>query len=361
VTASKPSALRVLLSVAASLTSMALAAGPARLAAAPLVPPRFADTADFSPQELEAARVSWALAVEAVWEAREVASRLESGPRASRADFWDNRVGEWRPVAWFGAFNEGRFDNLRRVIDRVWNKLSGTSAVVWKLKRQACVLDAAAHVVVVGQIRLCDDFFHTYENCGAAAAARILVHELSHHVGILHPPVVLTDSHAAPIPPCTGPYGRCYGRDDAQRLGRDYPDHAAANPDNYAYFVVELASALRIARETGRELYPSRGGGSRGAPAGHTARPVGELVPLEPRTDRTCGDYRDFDLQQARPERCRDECLRDGRCRAFTYGAPGLFGNPHGHCWLKERAEVPGVNANCTSGVVPAGLPRPLR
>ncbi|MCU0290389.1 MAG: PAN domain-containing protein [Thermoanaerobaculaceae bacterium] len=71
---------------------------------------------------------------------------------------------------------------------------------------------------------------------------------------------------------------------------------------------------------------------------------------LEPGTNRPGGDYQDFDLEEARPELCRDACRRDPRCRAFTYVRPGVQG-PAAHCWLKSEVPAAVPNSDCTSGV----------
>lgn len=61
---------------------------------------------------------------------------------------------------------------------------------------------------------------------------------------------------------------------------------------------------------------------------------------LEYDTDRPGGDYKGFDLTEAKPELCRDACSADTACAAFTYAAPGLA-DAAAHCQLKSAA-VPG-------------------
>src|SRR5436305_373034 len=55
---------------------------------------------------------------------------------------------------------------------------------------------------------------------------------------------------------------------------------------------------------------------------------------LEFGTDRPGGDYRSFDLPQPRPDLCRDGCMGEPECVAFTYVNPGVQG-PSARCWLK--------------------------
>jgi hypothetical protein len=77
--------------------------------------------------------------------------------------------------------------------------------------------------------------------------------------------------------------------------------------------------------------------------------PVGQ--PFELDTNRPGHDYKNFDLPHPEPELCRDACLNDPQCRAFTYIKPGVQG-PNAHCWLK-KAVPPAEHAPCCiSGVV---------
>lgn len=75
---------------------------------------------------------------------------------------------------------------------------------------------------------------------------------------------------------------------------------------------------------------------------------AGDLT-VEPGMDRPGGDYRDFDLDAADPERCRAACREDDECRAYTYVAPGVQGTS-ARCWLKNPAPDPEPNECCTSG-----------
>jgi 1-phosphatidylinositol phosphodiesterase len=72
--------------------------------------------------------------------------------------------------------------------------------------------------------------------------------------------------------------------------------------------------------------------------------------PFEPNVDRPGSDFQNFDLPQARPELCRDACLREGQCRAFTYVNPGFQG-PNPRCWLKTSVPQANPSNCCISGV----------
>lgn len=73
-------------------------------------------------------------------------------------------------------------------------------------------------------------------------------------------------------------------------------------------------------------------------------------VSLEPDTNRPGMDYRSLDLEDARPELCRQACERDEKCRAYTYIKPGIQG-PRARCWLKSGVPTPQKGACCVSGV----------
>lgn len=68
--------------------------------------------------------------------------------------------------------------------------------------------------------------------------------------------------------------------------------------------------------------------------------------------DRPGGDYRSFDLARANVQACKTACMRDGKCKAWTYVRPGVQG-PKARCWLKNVTPRKVRNRNTTSGVVP--------
>ncbi len=71
---------------------------------------------------------------------------------------------------------------------------------------------------------------------------------------------------------------------------------------------------------------------------------------FEPNTNRAGGDYRSFDLPSPTPLMCRDACLREPQCRAYTYVKPGVQ-SPRARCWLKGSVPPPRPDACCDSGV----------
>jgi hypothetical protein len=77
---------------------------------------------------------------------------------------------------------------------------------------------------------------------------------------------------------------------------------------------------------------------------------------LEVNIDRPGGDYRSFELASGRPEECRDTCMTEPQCAAFTFMNPGVQG-PGARCWLKSTVRNPAPNACCISGVKSAAPP----
>jgi hypothetical protein len=76
------------------------------------------------------------------------------------------------------------------------------------------------------------------------------------------------------------------------------------------------------------------------------------MVTIEPDTTRHGGDYRSFliEAQRANAHICRDACLREPRCVAFTYVHPeGRAGAAQ--CWLKSSAPLARPDTCCVSGV----------
>ena len=57
-------------------------------------------------------------------------------------------------------------------------------------------------------------------------------------------------------------------------------------------------------------------------------------------SNRRGSDYRSFDLGSTRPEECRDTCMIEPQCVAFTYVNPGVQG-PSARCWLKNSVPPP--------------------
>ncbi len=77
---------------------------------------------------------------------------------------------------------------------------------------------------------------------------------------------------------------------------------------------------------------------------------LGDSADFRVNTDRPGSDYSNFDLQGAYPSDCRDACLKDSRCLAWTYVKPGVQG-PKARCWLKNAVPAEQPNQCCVSGI----------
>ncbi len=76
---------------------------------------------------------------------------------------------------------------------------------------------------------------------------------------------------------------------------------------------------------------------------------------FEMNANRPGADYRGFDIAP-HPEICRNACLGEAPCAAFTYVAPGVQG-PAARCWLKSAVPPLVPDACCVSGFKPAAPP----
>ena len=93
-------------------------------------------------------------------------------------------------------------------------------------------------------------------------------------------------------------------------------------------------------------------GGPRWPPEGSTG-PVASgpvTATLEPGYDRPGYDLRVIDGLAA-PEQCRQACLDDNLCHAFTWVQAGVQGDQT-RCWIKTDVPPQREDACCTSGVV---------
>jgi hypothetical protein len=58
-----------------------------------------------------------------------------------------------------------------------------------------------------------------------------------------------------------------------------------------------------------------------------------------------------FDLPAPDPALCQEACLREARCRAFAYTAPGKYNYPIPRCWLKDSLGSLTPNTDVISGL----------
>lgn len=71
---------------------------------------------------------------------------------------------------------------------------------------------------------------------------------------------------------------------------------------------------------------------------------------MEPYTDRPGYDIEDAKRAAVSAEACRDACLEDIRCRAWTHVRPRILG-PEPRCFLKNAIPPAMASSCCTSGV----------
>lgn len=75
---------------------------------------------------------------------------------------------------------------------------------------------------------------------------------------------------------------------------------------------------------------------------------------IQPDTNRPGHDFHNFSPERPDPALCRQACMEDPRCKAFTYVKPGLQGR-QARCWLKDQAVAPVPDPCCSSGEVTRG------
>lgn len=92
--------------------------------------------------------------------------------------------------------------------------------------------------------------------------------------------------------------------------------------------------------------------GQRWPPEGSTGPAASGPVTatLEPGFDRPGYDLRVIDGLAA-PEQCRQACLDDNLCHAFTWVQAGVQGDQT-RCWIKTDVPPQREDACCTSGVI---------
>ena len=73
-------------------------------------------------------------------------------------------------------------------------------------------------------------------------------------------------------------------------------------------------------------------------------------IGFERSIDRMGMDYKNFDLESANPNLCKNACYKEDRCVAWTYVKPHVQSN-NARCWLKYSVPNPSFNENCISGV----------
>ena len=97
------------------------------------------------------------------------------------------------------------------------------------------------------------------------------------------------------------------------------------------------------------------GGGSAVASSRGTGRTTGSRkYAIEQNTNRPGEDYEDLDLASPEPQLCAEACMKDAKCKAWTYVNPGVQSD-NARCWLKDKIPPTAPDDNCVSGVKSKG------
>jgi hypothetical protein len=80
------------------------------------------------------------------------------------------------------------------------------------------------------------------------------------------------------------------------------------------------------------------------------ADPTASLAGLEMGVDRSGSNYEEFEMDTADPRLCRQACLDDARCEAFTFRR-STYGGDSPYCWLKDSVPDPIDDDGFISGV----------
>ena len=79
------------------------------------------------------------------------------------------------------------------------------------------------------------------------------------------------------------------------------------------------------------------------------APPPGQSVTSEPGTSRRGSDYTGYDVT-GDANACRNDCAKDGRCKAYTWMRPGGPGQS-ARCYRSSAAPPPTPEGCCVAGV----------
>ena len=79
----------------------------------------------------------------------------------------------------------------------------------------------------------------------------------------------------------------------------------------------------------------------------YLTRPMHEM---EWNMDRKGEDYMGFDLPTSDPALCEEACMKDQKCKAWTYLKPDTVQGERARCWLKHSIPSSVKNPNCVSG-----------
>lgn len=90
------------------------------------------------------------------------------------------------------------------------------------------------------------------------------------------------------------------------------------------------------------------------AGAGAAGNTAATHYAMELNMNRYGDDYKDLDLDSADPRLCAQACMKETKCKAWTYVKPGVQAD-NAKCWLKDKVPPATPDENCVSGVKKAG------
>lgn len=82
------------------------------------------------------------------------------------------------------------------------------------------------------------------------------------------------------------------------------------------------------------------------------ATSTASAAPVEYGKNRPGGDFTHFALSAPDADLCRQACMGNPQCKAWTFVNPGLQG-PEPMCWLKSTVPAAVTDACCVSGTKP--------
>jgi hypothetical protein len=104
-------------------------------------------------------------------------------------------------------------------------------------------------------------------------------------------------------------------------------------------------------KDSGAALQRDGGEGTVRSSSGSKQQINSQRYPMEWNTNRPGEDYKDLDLSSPEPQLCAEACMKDARCRAWTYVSPGVQAD-NARCWLKDKIPPAVSDENCVSGTL---------
>ncbi|MEO0812349.1 MAG: hypothetical protein AAFY60_05755 [Myxococcota bacterium] len=215
------------------------------------------------PQDREKILAAWVRAHYYVWRGYQLMEFIGSSG-GCRETYWsdgyrsDLEAANWSPRNWFGSFIKFRFDAVRKVVDKTWDRFRTNKAggidITLRCVEFEDTLDPCfsgtpgAYNFPVGAISLCPVVLR--EENETHQRAQLLVHEMLHHTGVSWKPDDLwfgdtvkdVQFHGGHVDkPCgLGVVEKMYGAERAMHLSLTptcgHPDVAFRNVDNYAFY-----------------------------------------------------------------------------------------------------------------------------